>query len=115
MYQIDALARFRRLFLFSGAAALLFRGPSSAQSQAPNRAADELLAADRAYSTAAVGSNVVDGLSRMFAADVIMPTPNGGFARGAAAVKEALAKNPDNARSKLEWTPVRVGVSADGR
>jgi hypothetical protein len=39
--------------------------------------------------------NVIDGLTRMFAADVIMPTPNGGFARGAAAAKEALGKNPD--------------------
>ena len=106
--------RFQPRVLLAGAVALVVAGPIAPRHQTPSHPADELLAADRAFSAASASSDVVTGLSRMFAADVVMPTPNGSFARGARAAKEALEKNPDNARSRLEWTPVRVGVSADG-
>jgi ketosteroid isomerase-like protein len=51
----------------------------------------------------------------MFADDVMMPTPGGTFAEGKAAAVAALQGNADNATSHIEWTPVRGGISADGR
>jgi hypothetical protein len=75
---------------------------------------DELLAADRAFSAASRGTDVVSGLSPMFAADVAMPVPGSRFSTSADEAVAALRANPDNARSRLEWTPVRGGVSADG-
>jgi ketosteroid isomerase-like protein len=86
----------------------------SAQSPTPRTVADELLAADVAASAASAKTTVIPGLTAMFAPDVIMPAPGVGFARGIAAATEALKANPDNAAGKVEWTPVRAGVSADG-
>jgi hypothetical protein len=51
----------------------------------------------------------------MFAEDVIMQAPGVGFARGIAAATEALKANVDNATGRLDWSPVRIGVSGDGR
>jgi ketosteroid isomerase-like protein len=79
----------------------------------PKAAVDELLAADRAFSTASAKTDVVAGLTAMFADDVVMPAPNGQFAEGKAAASAALAANGDNAKSRIEWTPARGGVSAD--
>ena len=79
----------------------------------PKAAVDELLAADRAFSAASANTDVVTGLSAMFADDVVMPVPGGSFAEGKAAASAALASNADNAKSRIEWTPVRGGVSAD--
>jgi ketosteroid isomerase-like protein len=81
----------------------------------PRAAVDELLAADRAFSAAAAKVDVTAGLSAMFADDVMMPTPGGTFAEGKAAAVAALLGNADNATSHIEWTPVRGGISADGR
>jgi len=81
----------------------------------PQSAVDELLAADRAFSAASARTDIVAGLSPMFAADVMIPNPPGQFVAGKAAVVAALSANPDNARSQTEWTPVRGGVSADGQ
>ncbi len=80
----------------------------------PQRAVDELLAADRAFAAASARTTVVPGLSLMFAPDVIMPLPGGTFAKGAAEVTSALAANPENATGRVEWTPIRGGISADG-
>jgi len=79
----------------------------------PRAAVDELLAADRAFSAASGRTDVVTGLTAMFADDVVMPVPGGQFAEGKAAASAALASNADNAKSRIEWTPVRGGVSAD--
>lgn len=79
----------------------------------PKAAVDELLAADRAFSAASAKTDVVTGLSAMFADEVVMPVPSGSFAEGKAAASAALAANADNAKSRIEWTPVRAGVSAD--
>jgi ketosteroid isomerase-like protein len=79
----------------------------------PKTAVDELLAADRAFAAASAKSDVVSGLSAMFADDVVMPLPSAQFAEGKAAASAALAANADNAKSRIEWTPVRGGVSAD--
>ncbi|HUQ89972.1 MAG TPA: hypothetical protein VM096_20585, partial [Vicinamibacterales bacterium] len=50
----------------------------------------------------------------MFASDILMPNPNG-IASGATEAVEALKANPINAGAKIEWSPVRVAVSGDGR
>jgi ketosteroid isomerase-like protein len=81
----------------------------------PQSAVDELLAADRAFSAASAKTDVVAGLSAMFAADVVIPNPPGQFVEGKTAVVATLRANPDNARSQTEWTPVRGGISADGQ
>jgi ketosteroid isomerase-like protein len=79
----------------------------------PSAAVEELLGADRAFSAASARTDVITGLSAMFADDVVMPTPAGQFADGKAKAVEALRANPDNAASRVEWTPLRGGISAD--
>lgn len=86
--------------------------PSGARS--PAMVADDLIATDRAFSAASARLDSVSGLSAMFAADVAMPIPGGKFTASAAEAVAALNANPDNARQRAEWTPVRAGVSADG-
>jgi ketosteroid isomerase-like protein len=86
---------------------------SSATAQ--RSAVDSLLAADRAYSAASAKTDVVSGLTAMFSPKVIMPTPARQFASGIDKVSEALRANPANAQSKIEWTPIRGGISADGQ
>lgn len=80
----------------------------------PSQVADELLAADRAFSAASSKTDLVSGLSAMFASDVTMPIPGGRFAQTSAEAITALKANPDNPTSKATWVPVRAGVSADG-
>jgi ketosteroid isomerase-like protein len=84
-----------------------------AAADSPKAAVDELLAADRAFSTASAKTDVVAGLSAMFADEVVMPVPSGQFAEGKSAATAALASNADNAKSRIEWTPARAGVSGD--
>lgn len=80
----------------------------------PQSAVDELLAADRAFSAASAKTDLVTGLSAMFAADIVIPNPPGRFAEGKEVVVAALRANADNATARTEWTPVRGGISADG-
>ena len=80
----------------------------------PQAVADELLAADRAFSAASAKTDLVTGLSAMFAPDVIMPNP-AGIAYGSQQAIDALRANPVNAGARIEWTPLRAGLSADGR
>jgi hypothetical protein len=82
----------------------------------PQSVVDELLAADRGFATRAAKTTVIPSLAVMFADDVAMPVPvpAPGFARGKARALEALEANPDNAEGRLQWAPVRGGVSADG-
>ena len=86
----------------------------NAQTRSPQQVADELLAADRAFSTASANTDLVSGLSSMFAANVAMPAP-GTIAYGSEQAIEALKSNPANAGAKVEWTPARVAVSSDGK
>jgi ketosteroid isomerase-like protein len=76
--------------------------------------AEELLAADRRFSEAAAATDLISGLTAMFADDVVMVAPPGRLATGAGEVRAALEGNPANAGSRVRWTPVRAGVSADG-
>jgi ketosteroid isomerase-like protein len=84
------------------------------RASAASRAVDELLAADRAFSAASAKTDLVTGISAMFADDVLMPIPRNGFAEGKAKAIETLRSNPDNPKSKATWTPIRGGISADG-
>ena len=99
----------------TGAALALLTVALRAAAATPQSAVDELLAADRAFSAASAKTDLVSGLTAMFAEDVVVPTPPGQFAEGKAAIAAALRENPDNAQSRTDWTPVRGGVSADGQ
>lgn len=80
----------------------------------PQAVVDELLAADRAFSAAGAKTDLVTGLSAMFAPEVIMPNP-AGIAYGSPQAIDALRANPANAGARIEWTPLRAGISGDGR
>jgi ketosteroid isomerase-like protein len=95
-------------------AAIAIALPTICLAASPQSAVDELLAADRAFSAASAKTDLVSGLTAMFADDVVIPNPPGQFAEGKAAVVAMLRANADNASSRTEWTPVRGGVSADG-
>ena len=97
-----------------GTVFLVAAGLGASQSGTPQQAVDELLSADRAFSTASAATDVVSGLSAMFAADVVLPLPGGKFANGIEAAREALAANPENTGARVEWSPIRGGISADG-
>lgn len=93
-------------------AALLFALPAHAQS--PRFAADSLLAADRAF--AAQASSAADpaaALAPMFDSEVWMAIV-GRPHLGRDAVLAALRASPAYSAGPLSWTPIRVGVSADG-
>jgi ketosteroid isomerase-like protein len=105
-----------RLARFTAAAfvAAAFALPIVGLAASPQSAVEELLAADRAFSAASANTDLVSGLTAMFAVDVVIPNPPGRFAEGKAAVVAMLRANADNARSRTEWAPVRGGISADG-
>jgi len=94
------------------ASACAHAAPEAAAS--PQTVLDELLAADRSFAEASARTDVVSALSAMFDADVIMPTP-AGFARGREAAVAALRANASNLTARAEWTPIRGGLSGDGR
>jgi ketosteroid isomerase-like protein len=96
------------------AAALLLAAIPLAAQPSPQSAANELLAADRAFSAAAATSDLTGALDAMFADDVLIPLPQGKWARGRAEAREALRANPANADARISWEPVRAGISADG-
>jgi len=89
--------------------------PGVCLAASPQSIVDELLAADRGFSAASANTDLISGLTAMFADDVVIPNPPGQFAEGKAAVVAMLRANADNAQSRTEWTPVRGGVSADGQ
>ncbi|HEU4882953.1 MAG TPA: DUF4440 domain-containing protein [Longimicrobium sp.] len=89
--------------------------PNAGSGADPQAALDGLLAADRAFAEASARTDLVSGISAMFAPDVVMPLPNGSFAESAQAATAALRENPANAGARAEWAPVRGGISADGQ
>jgi ketosteroid isomerase-like protein len=90
----------------------VMQGPDS-----PQNAVNELLAMDRLFAAEATRTTAIPALTSMFADDVVMPTsvPAPGFARGKAQAAGALRANPANAEGRVQWTPIRGGVSADGQ
>lgn len=95
------------LLLFALAAAPLRALPAPAN-------VESLIAADRAFATAAaVRADPVSGLRPMLDADIWMAV--GGQPRvGREAVLAALAASPSYSEGRFSWTPIRAGVSADG-
>lgn len=85
-----------------------------ARASTPEEVVNALLDADRSFSKISSQRDLVEGLTAMFAPDVVMPVPGGRFARGIDDVKQALRSNSDNAGARAEWTPIRGGISADG-
>jgi ketosteroid isomerase-like protein len=80
----------------------------------PEAAVDSLLAADRDFAARAANTTLIPGLTAMMASDVVVPAPGGRFVRGRDSLAALLATNPDNAGARIEWSPIRAGVSADG-
>lgn len=98
-------------------AALLLLGlvaAIEARQTTPQSIVDELLAADRAFSAASAATDVVNGLSAMFADEVFF-LHAGGFAASKAGAIEALRQNTVNAGGRVDWTPLRAAISGDGR
>ncbi|MBA2301552.1 MAG: hypothetical protein H0W08_02845 [Acidobacteria bacterium] len=81
---------------------------------APAGAAASLLQADKTFAEAGPTKPAVEAISAMFAADVTVPAPGNVFVQGKARAIEALQANPDNLTGRVEWAPIRVGLSADG-
>lgn len=103
-------ARTGRVAMIGAALALLT--DLGAQSS-PQAAVDALLDADRRFAAAAAATDVAGALAPMLADDAIAPLPPGTFVRGKAAIVEALSRVPEHTGARLEWAPVRAGVSAD--
>lgn len=88
---------------------------AAAPAPASSAAYQQLLAADRGWAARAATTNLADGLAQMFDADAVLVS--GGLpdlVRGRDAIRARLAARPENLASKVEWTPVSGGVSADG-
>lgn len=73
-----------------------------------------LMAADRAFASTARAHTMREALAAMFDDGVVMPAPRGQMLAGRTAVLDALTATADSA-ARVTWTPIRVGLSADGR
>lgn len=104
----------RPTVLLAMLACALWTGTSTAQ-PSPGSEGETLLAAEKAFAAAAATTDAVTALTAMFAPDVIMPGPPGTLHRGLAAVTASLRANPDNLEGRVAWTPIRLGLSADGQ
>lgn len=85
----------------------------SAGAQSPQKLVDELLSVDRDYAKRAQSANVVDALGAMFADDVAL-NAMGAFHHGRDSAIKRLRAVPENVTGRLEWAPIRGGVSGDG-
>jgi hypothetical protein len=96
----------------AAAAFIAIAAPAAAQDA--RLVAAQLIAADRAFSTAGAKANIVDSIGSMLTENAVMPTPKLDFAIGRSAIVETLKANPANANATAEWSPVRAGISGDG-
>lgn len=95
-------------------ALILFAATAHAEPADPTAAVEELLAADRAYSTVASKSDdPVIGLVAMFDREVMVPSTKG-HVIGRDAVLALFRENPSYKEGKVSWAPIRGGISADG-
>jgi hypothetical protein len=79
--------------------------PALVTAQTPQRVANDLLAADRAFSAASAKTDLVSGLTAMFASDVAMMAPVGiayRAARAVEALKDAYATRRGSSR-RPQW------------
>lgn len=94
---------------------LIARGTAQdASRDTPASVAESLLAADRDASARAASQPLAAGLTAMFRDDVVVPGAPGRLYRGLDEVRAYLTASPD-ADGRATWTPIRAGVSADGR
>ena len=84
------------------------------QPATPQTVVDDLLDADRSFSSAAAATDPASGLAAMLDAEAVMPVPGKGIVEGREAVTAVLRASLLAKGDKIAWTPVRGGVSADG-
>jgi hypothetical protein len=77
-------------------------------------AVERLIAVDRAFSFASARTDLVSGISAMFAPDVATPVPGARFSATAAEAVSAMRAVAGNAESRAEWIPTQAGISGDG-
>jgi len=83
--------------------------------RAPADVARDLLDADRAYAAASANRPLRAALGAMLARDVLVPDVAGArFVRGRDAALDFLTRDSLADGSRLAWSPVGGGVSADG-
>lgn len=87
---------------------------ADAQQSSAARLVDELLTVDRALAKSAQQLNVVDALGAMFTDDVAL-NAMGAFYFGREAALTRLRAVPENLTGRLEWAPIRGGISGDGQ
>lgn len=105
------------LFVLAVSMSLVVARPEQGLAQSgtnPKQRAEDLLAADRGFAAANKKMDAIGSVSAMLSADVIMPVPGKGFAKGKDAVLDAIRAQPGFESARLEWTPFGVGVSTDG-
>ena len=95
-------------------ALLISSGALNAQTPDLRKTIDELLTIDREHARRAQRTNVIDALGGMFADDVYL-SAYGAFHHGRDSALTRLRAVPENLTARLEWTPIRAGVSGDGQ
>jgi hypothetical protein len=105
----------RRRSVTLSIAALALVGTSGVALAAPPPAdaVQQLIDADRAFSTSAHGKNVVDSIAQFLADDAKSPKGDGTFAKSKQEIIDVLKSNPLNLVATADWAPVRGGISAD--
>jgi ketosteroid isomerase-like protein len=105
----------KRVAFFLALTAACATASRVSRASSPQAGVDELIAADRGFATAAANGDPVAKITSMLADDVMMPTPRGTFARSRAEAADALRAALGTERTRVEWSPVRGGISADGQ
>ncbi len=91
------------------------RTPGAGTASGPAQpSVNELLSADRRYAEASLRTNVIDGLSAMFADDVALFSPGQSVTTTAAEAIAILSRDTTSRSTRMDWVPVRAGISADG-
>ena len=88
--------------------------PDSSQLSTPQAAVDELISADRAFSTAAE-EGYTAAMTTMFTSDVAMRMSSGQFSTSASEAIADLNKENLDTLAHATWTPIRAGIAADGQ
>ena len=100
--------------ILSLVALLISSGALNAQTPDLRKAIGELLTVDREHAKRAQRTNVVDALGGMFADDVFL-SAYGAFHPGRDSAMARLRAVPENLTARLEWAPIRAGISGDGQ
>jgi len=100
--------------LLSMAALVIASSAAAAQTPDPRKAVDALLTVDREHANRARNTNVVDALGGMFANDVFL-SAYGAFHPGRDSALSRLRAVPENLTARIEWSPIRGGISGDGQ